>query len=74
MIKVTGSETLQTSALNEQVLQNGELLSFFSMVNIVGDMTLTVNEGDPIFVPEGFGFTTADMSNLTMIKDRKSVV
>lgn len=67
-VKMTGSATLlATSAINENILKNGEVLSYITIINPDTAMTLTINEGDPMYIPQGAGFTSSDVPELSKI-------
>lgn len=68
MIKMTGSgEILATTEADENILKNKIVLDYVSLMNPDSDMTLTINNGDPLYIPQGVGFTNADIKNLSRI-------
>lgn len=67
MNKMTGSEVLKLTSGTDTNVLTGQILDYISIMNPSAPMTLTVNEGDEMFIPTGTGFTSADIHNLSRI-------
>lgn len=65
--KLTGSsEVLTTSGTNNNIL-SGQVIEDIVIVNPDTNMTLTINDGDPIFIPAGAGFSSVGIRGLNRI-------
>ena len=67
MLKLTGSDVLKTTVGTNNNVLTGQILDYVAIMNPSAPMTLTINEGDPVYYPAGVGFTSADIETLTRI-------
>lgn len=55
-----GSDEIKTSVANEELVPQGKYFYKFSFVN-ENDCTVIINNEEPIFLKEGFGFSTNEV-------------
>lgn len=64
---MTGSAAIAQTTEADQNILSGQILDYLMIVNPDAAMTLTINEGDPMYIPAAAGWTNADIPTLSRI-------